>query len=100
MSEDDPNVASPTAAEPPTAIEAGAGGTAAVRADSASLMSDSAAIADLANPSFVTPDGGATVKDERPEVNKLHEWGAAVAIMAFLTLVLFGFLFFLRGLSL
>ena len=100
MSEDTPNVARPEAAEPATAIEAGTGGTAAGGAGSASLMFDSAALAELANPSSVKTDEGAAVKGERLEVNKLHEWGAAVAIMAFLTLVLFGFLFFLRGLSL
>jgi hypothetical protein len=33
-------------------------------------------------------------------INKLHEWAAAIAIMAFLTLVLVGFIFFLRGTSL
>jgi hypothetical protein len=33
-------------------------------------------------------------------VNKLHEWAAALAIMVFLTAVMFGFIYFLRGSSL
>ena len=32
-------------------------------------------------------------------VNKIHEWAAAAAIVVFLTLVLAGFVFFLRGAS-
>ena len=33
-------------------------------------------------------------------VNKVHEWTAAAAIVVFLTLVLVGFVYFLRGASL
>jgi hypothetical protein len=33
-------------------------------------------------------------------VNKLHEWAAAVLIMALLAAILIGFLFFVRGVSL
>ncbi|OJY20627.1 MAG: hypothetical protein BGO98_04885 [Myxococcales bacterium 68-20] len=99
MSEDTPNVARPEAAEPATAIEAGTGGLAA-GVGSASPMASSAVLADQANPASVRPAGGAAANEVRPEVNKLHEWGAAVAIMAFLTLVFLGFLFFFRGISL
>lgn len=100
MSEDNPNVARPEAAEPATAIEAGAGGMAADGAGSASPMASSAALAEQANPSSVRPDARVATDEVRPEVNKLHEWGAAVAIMAFITLVFLGFLFFFRGISL
>ncbi len=100
MSEDPPNVARPEAAEPVTAIEAGTGGMAADDAGSASPLASSAALADLANPASVSADAGAVANEARPEVNKLHEWGAAVAIMAFLTLVFLGFLFFFRGITL
>lgn len=58
-----------------------------------------AALADPASPTSTTPDGVAEA-NARPPVNKLHEWGAAIAIMAFLTLIFLGFLFFFRELSL
>ena len=32
-------------------------------------------------------------------VNKVHEWAAAAAIVVFLTIVLAGFVFFMRGAS-
>jgi hypothetical protein len=38
--------------------------------------------------------------DARAGVNKVHEWAAAVVVMALITAILFGFLFFMRGVSL
>ena len=44
----------------------------------------------------VVPIAGAA---EAAPVNKVHEWAAAAAIVVFLTLVLAGFVFFMRGAS-
>ncbi|MBX3202347.1 MAG: hypothetical protein KF894_29735 [Labilithrix sp.] len=65
--------------------------SASTEAASAPPTSASAPL-DAASPAAASPAPG--------PVNKLHEWGAALAIMALLTLILFSFLFFLRGVSL
>lgn len=68
------------------------------------------AVPEAEAPAAKAPENGAPVESAAsaaeeaspppPPVNMVHEWLAAVVIMAILAAFLFGFLFFLRGTSL